>query len=88
VTGIRVVAVIVAMIVRMRRAAAVGMRAIGWQIDDVAVAYAAFGNDVVGEFLHVRAAAPEHGDLETVVVVEMHVQRGMGEIVALVEIAR
>ena len=68
-------------------AAPVGVRAVGRQIDHVAVAHAALGDDAVGELLHVGALALEHGDFETAFVVEMHVQCGVREIVAVVEVA-
>src|SRR6202035_615758 len=81
------VTVSVPMLMAMGRAAAVRMRAIGRQIDDVAVAHAALGNDAVGELLHVGAAALEYGDLHAAFVVEMHVQRRLRQIVAVVEVA-
>ena len=69
----------VAVRMAVRFAATVRVRAVSRQIDHVAVAYAALGDDVVGEFLHIGAAALEHGDFEAVVVIEMHVQRRLGE---------
>jgi hypothetical protein len=63
------------------------MRAVGGQIDHVAVAHAAFGNDVIGELLHVGAAALEYGDFHAAFVVEVHVQRRLRQIVAVVKIA-
>ena len=53
----------------------------------MAVAHAALGDDVVGELLHVGAAALEHGDLDAAFVIEMHVQRRMRQIVAVVKVA-
>ena len=49
------------------------------QINDLPVAQAAFGNDMVGELLHLDAAALQYGDFETAVVVEMNVQRRLGD---------
>ena len=68
-------------------AAAVRMCAVRRQIDDVAVAHAAFRDDAVGELLHVGAAALEHRDLHAAFVVEVHMESGVGEIVTVVEIA-
>src|SRR6478752_377849 len=42
---------------------------------DMAVAHAALGDDVVGECLHLAATPLQHRDLETGIVVDMHVQR-------------
>jgi hypothetical protein len=75
----------VAMAVRL--SATMAVHAIGRQIDHVAVAHAALGDDVVGEFLHFGAAALEHGDFHAALVVEMHVQRRVGEIVPGVKVA-
>jgi hypothetical protein len=69
-------------------AAPMYMGTLGRHIDDVAVAHAALGDDVVGEFLYFGAAALQHGDFETAIVIEMDVQRGVREIVPLVEVAR
>ena len=78
----------VTMLMAVARATAVGMRTVGRQIDHVPMAHATLGNDVVGELLHVSAEAFEHGDLHAALVVEMHVQRRLREIVAFVEIMR
>ena len=53
----------------------------------MAVPHAAFGDDMVGKFLHVGAAALEHGDFHAAVVIEMHVQRRLREIVAVMKVA-
>ena len=45
------------------------------QVDDMTVANATLGNDVVGKILHVGAAALEHRHLHATVVVQMNVQR-------------
>ena len=68
-------------------AAAVAMRAVSGQINHMAVAHAALGDDVIGKFLHVGAASLEHSDLKTVLMIEVHVQRGVGEIMTGMEIA-
>ena len=52
---------------------------------DMAVANAAFGDDVIGEGLHLAAAALQHRDLETGIVIDMDVQRRLREIVVLVK---
>ena len=67
------------MTVAVRLAAAMGMRTLRRQIDHMAVAHAALGNDVIGKFLHVGAAALEHRDLHAAVVAEMYVQRRLRE---------
>ena len=54
-------------------------------IDDMAVAHAALGDHLVGERLHLGAAALQHRHLETAFLVEMHVQRGLRQIVVVVE---
>ncbi len=63
------------------------MQAVGRHIDHMAVPHAALGDDVVGKFLHVGATALEHGDFHAAVVIEMHVQRGLRQIVAMMEVA-
>ncbi len=53
----------------------------------VAMPYAALGHDGIRERLNFTKAAPKDGDLQTVVVVEMHVQRGNREFVMAVLLA-
>ena len=50
----------------------------------MAVAHAALGNNVVGNLLYIRAAPLQHRDFETALVVEMHVQRRLCEVVMIV----
>jgi hypothetical protein len=78
----------VAMGMAVIMAMAVIVDVVGRQVDDVAVAHAALGDDAVGEVLHVGAAAFEHRDFHAAIVVEMHVQRRLREIVAFVKIVR
>jgi hypothetical protein len=49
--------------------------------------YPAFGNDVVGKALHIGATSLEHCNFHATLLIEMHVQRRLCEIVVLVEIA-
>jgi hypothetical protein len=74
--------VVATMAVLMRAAATMAVRTVGGQIDDLTVAHAALGDNMVGKPLHVGAAAHEHGDFETIRVVEMHMQRRLRQIVA------
>jgi hypothetical protein len=62
------------------------MGMLGGQVDDMTVANAAFGNDVVGKMLHVGAAAFEHGHLHATVVVQMNVQRCLREVMVIVKV--
>ncbi len=71
----------------MGLASAVAVRAVRWQVNHMAVAHAPLGDDVVSEFLHVRAGSLEHGDLHAVLMVEMHVQGRLREIVPVMEVA-
>ena len=49
----------------------------------MAVAHAALGDNVIGKMLNVAHIAFQHGDFQTVVVIDMHMQRGDGEIVVV-----
>jgi hypothetical protein len=51
---------------------------------DLAVPYAALGDHVFAEMLDVVGLASEHRDLETGVMVEMHVQRSERQLMMLV----
>jgi hypothetical protein len=53
--------------------------------DDMAVADAALGDRMMDERLLLGAAALEHGHFEAAVRVEMHVQRGLRQVVMVVE---
>jgi hypothetical protein len=59
-----------------------------WQIDDLPVSYAAFGDDVVGERPHVIGASFQHRHLHATLMVKVNVQRSLREIVMIVEVAR
>ena len=58
------------------------------QINDLPMAYAAFGDDVIGEFPHVATASLQHRHFHAPLVIQMNVQRRLREIVMIVEIAR
>jgi hypothetical protein len=57
------------------------------QIDDVPMTHAALSDDVIGKMLHVGSTPFKHCNLHAALLVEMHVQRRLGEVVMLVEIA-
>lgn len=69
-------------------AATVGMRAVSRQVDHPAMTDTAFGDDAVGKLLHVGAAPLQYGDLHAAVVIDMHVQSRLSEIVAVMKVAR
>jgi hypothetical protein len=56
------------------------------QVDHMSMTYPAFGDNVVGEVLHVGAASLQHGNFHAIFSIEMHVQRRLGEVVVFVEI--
>ena len=58
------------------------------QINDLPVAYAPFGNDVIGELLHVGAASFQDRHLHAAFVIQVNVQRSLREVMMIVEIAR
>jgi hypothetical protein len=76
------VAMRMSVVIRMRRAVA------RRDIDDVAVPHAALGDDVIGERLHLRALALQHRHLEAALVVEVHVERRLRQVVMVVEFLR
>lgn len=47
------------------------------------VPHAALGDDVIGKMLHVTHVTFQHGDFQTVVVVDMDMQRGNREVVVM-----
>lgn len=47
------------------------------------VPHAALGDNVIGKMLHVTHVTFQHGDFQTVVVVDVHMQRGDGEVVVM-----
>ena len=59
----------------------------GRQVDDLAVSHAAFGDDVVGELLHLSAGSLQHRHLHATFVVEVNMQRRLREIMMIVKIA-
>jgi hypothetical protein len=65
----------------------VAVRARSRGVHHMAVAHAPLGDDVISEFLHIRAASLEHSDLHAVLMVEVHVERRLREIVAVMEVA-
>jgi hypothetical protein len=72
----------------MTLTAAMIVRSICRQVDHAAVAHTALGNDVVGKLLHFRAAAFEQRNLKTAVVIKVHMQCRLREIVPLMKVAR
>jgi hypothetical protein len=74
--------------VAMRRFLAVAMnftRQFDRNHDDTAVPHATLGNHLVGAFLNFRCAPLENGDLHAAVVVEMHVQRRLRQIMMMMD---
>ena len=67
------------------RAAYMGL--VQGQVDHVSVTYSAFGNNVVGKALHIGATSLKHGNFHATLLIEMHVQRRLSEVVVLVEVA-
>lgn len=49
----------------------------------MAVAHAALGDNVIGKMLNVAHIAFQHGDFQTVVMVDMYVEGGDGEVVVV-----
>ncbi len=47
------------------------------------VPYAALGDNVIGKMLHVAHVTFQHGNFQTVVVINVHMQRGDREIVVV-----
>ena len=79
---------VVAMVVRMRGAVAVGVRLdqdVGRHQHDAAVAHAALGDHVLGEMLHLLGLAAQDRHLHAAVMVEMRMHRGERQLVVVVE---
>ncbi len=57
------------------------------QVDHVSMTYASFSNNVVGKVLYVGATSLQHSNFHATLLIEMHVQRRLCEIVMVVEIA-
>ena len=49
----------------------------------MAVAHAALGDNVIGKMLNVAHITFQHGDFQTVVMVDMYVEGGDGEVVVV-----
>ena len=58
------------------------------QVDDLPVSHPAFGDDVIGEFLHVFTGSLQDRHLHAALMVQVDVKRGLGEIMMIVEVAR
>jgi hypothetical protein len=66
---------------------AVWMGLLQRQVDHVSMTYPAFGNNVVGNALHIGATSLKYCNFHATLLIEMHVQRRLCEVVVLVEIA-
>ena len=56
------------------------------QVDYVSMTYSALGYDVVGKPLYIGGNSLKHCNFHATVLIEMHVQRRLREVVVLVEI--
>ena len=56
--------------------------------DDVTVAHAPFGDDMVGERLHLGTAPLQHGHFEATVVADVNMERCLSKVVVVVEFLR
>ena len=63
------------------------MHAVCRQIDHVAMAHAALGDDVIGEFLHIGASPLENRDFETTLVIEVYMKRRLRKVMVIVEVS-
>src|SRR5438132_7984962 len=59
-----------------------------WQVDDLPMAHPSFGDDVIGELLHIFTGSLQDGDLHAALVVEVDVKRCLRKIMMIVETAR
>ena len=59
-----------------------------WQIYDLTVSHPSFGDDVVGELLHVFAGSLQDRHLHAAFVVQVDVQRRPRQIMMIMKIAR
>jgi hypothetical protein len=57
------------------------------QVDHVSVTYPAFGDNMVGKVLHIRAKSLEHSNFHAAILIEMHMKRRLCEVEVFVEIA-
>ena len=58
-----------------------------WQVDDLTVSHPSFGDDVIGELLHVFTRSLQDRYLHAAFAVQVDVQRGPREIMMIVKIA-
>ena len=58
-----------------------------WQVDDLAVSHSSFGDDVVGEILHVFTGSLQDRYLHAAFVVQVDMQRGPCQVVMIMKIA-
>ena len=58
------------------------------QVDDLPVADPSFGDDMIGKLLHLFAGSLQHRHLHAAFVVQVHMQRGLREIMMIVEVTR
>ena len=72
----------------MRLTAPMRVHSVRRQIHNLTVTNTPLRNDVVSEFLDIRAASFEDSNLHAAFVIEMHVQGRLRQIVTVVKIAR
>ena len=58
-----------------------------WQVDDLTVSHPSFGDDVIGELLHVFTGSLQDRYLHAAFAVQVDVQRGSREIMMIMKIA-
>ena len=51
----------------------------------MAVAHAALGDNIIGKMLNVAHVPLQHGNFQTIVMINMHMQSGDGEIVMVMD---
>ena len=56
------------------------------EVDHMPVAHPSFGDDVIGQLLHVFTGSLQDRDLHAAFVVEVDVKRGLREIMMIVEV--
>ena len=72
------------MAVAVRRMGVRGRR----QVDDLPVSHASFGDDMIGKLLHVFTRSLKDSHLHAALVVQVHMKRGLREIMMIVEVTR
>ena len=65
----------------------VAVCAVRGQVHYMAVAHAALGDDVIGEFLHIGASPLENRDFETTLVIEVYMKRRLRKVMVIVEVS-